>query len=71
MYPELWQIKAPPLSNSVQGWNHGGLLSTSTMVTRMVVEAVNERPGAPISVSWEEAEMEPDYVSRTYIMIVL
>lgn len=26
----------------MQGWNHGGLLSTSTMVTKMVVVAVDD-----------------------------
>lgn len=42
MYPELVHTTVPSTSYCVQGWNHGGLLSISTMVTLMMVEALNE-----------------------------
>lgn len=42
VYPELWQIKTPPISCLMQGWNHGGLLSTSLILIIMVVEALYE-----------------------------
>lgn len=40
MYPELEQITLPPELYLVQGWNHGGLLSTSRMVISTVVESL-------------------------------
>lgn len=42
VYPELEQIRLLPASYVLQGWNHGGLLSTSRMVISIVVWAVCE-----------------------------
>lgn len=42
VYPELEQIRLLPASYVLQGWNHGGLLSTSRTVISTVVEAVCE-----------------------------
>ena len=41
VYPELRQSKLSPLSYSVHGLNHGGLLSTSKMLNLMVVLSLN------------------------------
>lgn len=56
VYPELEQITLPPDSYLVQGWNHGGLLSTSRMVISTVVEALYDgmMPGDVSGVSCDE-----------------
>lgn len=40
VYPELMQTLAVPTVDCVQGWNHGGRLLMSKIVTMMVVVAV-------------------------------
>lgn len=56
VYPELEQIMLPPYSYLVQGWNHGGLLSTSRMVISTVVEALYDgmMAGGVSGVSYDE-----------------
>lgn len=56
VYPELEQITLLPNSYLVQGWNHGGLLSTSRMVISRVVESLCDgvMPGGVSGVSCDE-----------------
>lgn len=62
MYPELEQITLSPPWYLVQGWNHGGLLSTSRMVisTEVVLLCDGVMSGDVSGVSCDEGNDKLD-----------
>lgn len=62
VYPELVQITLSPNTCLVQGWNHGGLLSTSRMVISTMVVALCDGVmlGGVSGVSYDEGNDKLD-----------